>query len=285
MKKYIQSATLVVAALSLSVAAFAQEKNEKKEEIKVRVERIENGKKTVTEKVIDASKMTDDERQKTIESVQDSLSAGKGKQQQIKVIIEDNQEKAVKGDMREYRFESNDEEDVLIERDMEIEGEPDIRVYRNRGGAPRVKVYKYHNQDGHAPRWEQEFNFEMDRLGERMQRLGDELPRRFDFREPAYRWDNQLLDREYKAPTVQGLDVFPNRPNNNTLNVRFFAPEEGDVTIRVIDIEGKTVAEESEKAFKGEFVGQVSLKKNLKGTFFVIVSQSGDGISKRIVIE
>lgn len=283
MKKYIQSATLVVAALSLSVAAFAQEKNEKKEEIKVRVERIENGKKTVTEKVIDASKMTEEERQKAIEGVQDSLS--KGKQQQIKVIIEDNQEKAVKGDMREYRFESNEDEDVMIERDLEIEGEPDIRVYRHRGGAPRVKVYKYHNQDGHAPRWEQEFNFEMDRLGERMQRLGEELPRRFDFREPVYRWDNQLLDPDYKSPTVQGLDVFPNRPNNNTLNVRFFAPEEGDVTIRVIDIEGKTVAEESEKAFKGEFVGQVSLKKNLKGTFFVIVTQNGDGISKRIVIE
>lgn len=280
MKKYISLSLIVATAVTFSTVAIAQEKNDKKEEIRVRVERVENGKKTVTEKVIDASKMSEQERQATIEAMQDSLSMEK--QQQVKVIIEDNQSLNEPSNKREYRFKSNDE-DVIIEGD--IDENQDIRVYRRREGAPRVKVYKYNDQEGHAPRWEEDFNFQMDRMGDRMQRLGNEIPRRFDFRGPAYRWDDQLLGNGVAAPTVRSLDVFPNRPNNNILNVRFFAPDEGDVTIRVIDIEGKTVAEENVKSFKGEYVGQVGLKKNAKGTFFVIVTQNGDGISQRIVVE
>jgi hypothetical protein len=39
------------------------------------------------------------------------------------------------------------------------------------------------------------------------------------------------------------------------------------------------------KDFEGEFMGQVDLKKNTKGTLFVTVTQNEDGTVKRVVVE
>jgi len=86
--------------------------------------------------------------------------------------------------------------------------------------------------------------------------------------------------------TVKALNAYPNQPSNGRLNITFQTPEKGDVTIVVTDVEGKEVAREKVKDFFGKYMGQVELKRGgEKGTYFVTVSQAGDGAVRRVVIE
>lgn len=85
--------------------------------------------------------------------------------------------------------------------------------------------------------------------------------------------------------SIRSLKVYTNKPQTEVLNVSFHTEQESDVMISVIDTKGNSVAKETVKNFKGEYVGQINLKKNTKGVFFVIVAQGNDGQSKKIVVE
>ena len=125
----------------------------------------------------------------------------------------------------------------------------------------------------------QEFNFEMDRLSDHLA----EIPYRMRTVKP-YFFDDKVKNA-FETSTVRGLDVFTNKPETNVLNIRFFAPKAGDVNITVLDLQGNVKAKEEAKNFEGEYVGQVKLNKNLKGTFFVIVSQGEDGVTRKVKID
>lgn len=136
------------------------------------------------------------------------------------------------------------------------------------------------------PRGERRMLFEWDsrEFKNQMKRLGDELPRRIDMYGPTYRWDNQLF-RDWGQSPFRGVEVYPNKPSNEVLNVRFFAENEGDVTVRVLDIQGKEVAFEVIKNHQGEYIGQIKIKRANSGTYFVLLTQGNDGVSRRIVLE
>jgi hypothetical protein len=87
-----------------------------------------------------------------------------------------------------------------------------------------------------------------------------------------------------KAATVRDLSVYSNNPDNGVLNLRFQVPQKGDLSILVTDVKGKEVGKKEIKDFSGNFVGQIDLKKNTKGTVFVTVVQNEDGAVKRVVI-
>jgi hypothetical protein len=86
------------------------------------------------------------------------------------------------------------------------------------------------------------------------------------------------------STTVKGLKVYTNIPANNNLNVSFNTTATADVTISVLNLEGKIVAKEVIKNHSGAYMGQVSAKLD-KGVYFVLVSQNGDGSTKRIEIK
>ena len=257
-----------MAIFSVSAVTFSAFSQDKKDEIHVRIERTIDGKKQLIEKRIDATNLSDDERQRIIEEAQDTVIVnGKEGKKHVKVIIED-----LRSDENNHRSGHDNEEDFTFEWNEDNQHEND--------GNPRIKMYKRRFEDGKETEWEEDFTLRMDRLNNRLRYLGDDVSRRF--RGPVYRWDNELLNTE--KPPIRGLDVFPNRPDAHVLNVRFFAPKNEKVSIKVIDITGKTVAEENIDAFEGEYVGQIKLKKDTKGTFFVIVAQGNDGVSQRVVL-
>ncbi len=68
------------------------------------------------------------------------------------------------------------------------------------------------------------------------------------------------------------------------MNLRFYVPQKGDVLVTISDTKGKEVGKKEIKDFSGEFVGQIDIKKNTKGTLFVTVTQNEDGAVKRVVI-
>ncbi len=89
----------------------------------------------------------------------------------------------------------------------------------------------------------------------------------------------------FETDIIRSVDVFTNKPETNVLNIRFFAPKAGDVNITVLDLQGNVKAKEAAKNFEGEYVGQIKLGKGAKGTYFVIVSQGEDGISRKVKID
>ncbi len=195
-----------------------------------------------------------------------------------------------------------------------------VRNYANRDvraprppQPPRVRIYG----DGDLA-WDSksraEFERNMEKFGRDMERWGREYGdkmkdwgQRFE-REFKYNWqpeiDNKIRIIENQnrnrldgmtffdgngttsSRTVKSLNAYPNQPSNGRLNITFQAPEKGDVTILVTDVEGKEVGREKVKDFSGKYVGQVDLKRGAdKGTYFVTVTQGNDGAVKRLMVE
>lgn len=266
MKHLFLKALAVATVLGgISFELVAQQKTEKNE-IKVRIEKDVNGQKTVQERTINTTGMSESERDAVLDSVQNQMMKnGELAQKRVKVIIEDGKEM---NNDKESRFEWNTDNDE------------NVQVYRFKGDKPHVRIQKRgsgNDFDWDSEAWENEFEFKMERLGDKLKYLGDDIPRRIE--------KNIFLMDNGKSAPIRSVDTFPNRPDSHIINVKFYAPNEGDVAIKIIDINGKTVASEEAKAFKGEYVGQIKLKKDTKGTFFVIVSQGDDGVSKRIVLD
>jgi hypothetical protein len=87
------------------------------------------------------------------------------------------------------------------------------------------------------------------------------------------------------SKTIKGLISYPNKPFNGKLNVRFKAPEKGNVTISVTDVNGKEITSEQLKDFSGLYLGQIDLKKSGSGVYFVRVTQSNDGVVRRVQVD
>ncbi len=238
-------------ALLWAGVAFAQEKGKaagKKDKVKIKVEKSVNGEKEVFEKEYDTSGMTSQERDDLIGHVQDSLGLKSGQSGRFKIMIDD-------GD---FEFENRNGEDDFVF-----------------GEKPRVRVYSRSGRNGQGFN---EFELDMNRLKDRMKDAYAAFPKGF---ENMHRWDDHVFSA-VDGTAIRGLDVFPNRPDIETLNVKFYAPKEGDVSITVVDLKGNVVSKSEVKSLKGEYVGQVRLKKAEPGVYFVIVAQGEDGISKKV---
>lgn len=271
--------TSILASLSLmSVVVFSQEKKEKKDKLHIRVEQEIDGKNKVYEKTIDAANLSAKERDEIIQKFQDSLmTANKGKSHRIKIEVEDESSS-------EDHFSSKRDNDRLDERRIEREerysfdDDDDRQVIIK--GRPRVKVYKRGGGDGEefdSDDFMKEFRWEMDGLRDNLKTMGKDFKMDFRTFDP--------FDSGASSKTIKGLDAFPNKPNTETLNVRFNAPEKGNVTIKVLDVKGNVVATEELKDFSGDYIGQLKLGKTPKGTLFVMVSQGEDAAMKRLVLE
>lgn len=254
---------IIVLALGLtaSFAAFAQNKEVKKEvkvdvtnsdtpgKKKVRIEKKIDGKVEIIEKEIESNGMSD---AVIIDENLDTLIDGKeGKK--TKVIIKER-----KGDQ---------DFDIRIDDDRDFE-------WQEEGNFPGKRKRFYSFDDNMR-----EFNFEMDRLHDKLA----DIPYRLKGAK-IYEFDDRMF-KDGGPATIKAVDVFTNKPQTNVLNIRFFAPEEGDVKITVLDLNGKVVAKEEEKKFKGEYVGQIKLDKGSKGVFFVMISQGEDGVSRKVRID
>lgn len=281
-KNILRLAVIILLSGCFAFGAAAQEKNK----IKVRVEKEINGKKTVQERTIDTSNMSEEEQQAALDSIQNALMRDNFGRSKVKIIIEDGDELTV-GDKSE-RFEwRNDDDESRIIYDEDHDFSQDTQVYRFKNSEPRVIIKKrssdHDDYEWDSEAWENNFERSMNTLNNRLRYLGDEIPRRIENSTPLYRLDNQLFSGN-SAP-IKSVDVYPNRPDSHIINIRFYAPNEGDVSIKVLNIKGEVVARESAPNFKGEYVGQIELKKNSKGTYFVIISQGDDGVSKRIILD
>ncbi len=266
-KKTIMKKLAILACLAfMSSMLYAQKESST---VKIRIEKIVDGKRQIIEKEIDATGISDEERDVLIERMQDSIIEDVNGQRKIKIVIEDDRE-IFEGEQEESDFEFHSDDNQTWKH-YDSDGDKEVRIIRK------------HRKGGND--WTDEFEWEMERLGDNMKMLGEELPQHIQKHLPrVYAWTDNVLAEVGSSP-IRSLDVFPNHPDSDVINVKFYAPEEGDINITVLDTKGQIVAKKEAKAFKGEFVGQIYLKKGIKGTHFVIVSQGEDGVSRKVVLD
>lgn len=260
-----------------TVRAQAQEE-EKKTTIQIKVVEKKDGKTSINERTYRLAPLSETEQRAFVDQVLDSLGVDGTGQKQVSIVVNDH------------------EGDVWIENRRPADG--------SRAARQRVEIRSRNSDDPATWGWrdgENSFHFDTDELRSSLRRLqkdvepglrrleSDMRPRlealNRNFAEAGDRmggfWNNDVMS----ASSVRSLNAYPNNPDNGLLNLRFSAPEKGDVHITVTDTQGKEVGRKILRDFSGEFVGQVDLKKNTRGTLFVTVVQNEDGSVRRVVLK
>lgn len=283
----------LVAGLGVATTAMSQDNktdnkdsNKDKVTVRIRMSEEKDGKTETFERTYTYKNLSDSEREAKIKTIVDSLrSTNKdATNRRLSVVIEEGESHP-----SDRVFRNDNDRIVIIPKD----------------GKER-KVYKYDPKDSRVERWDNDnrnfnrnFNFDEDAFADRMKRVEKRIQPQMrklernmedwsrDF-EPKFRefWNSDInIGGSGKPASIRGLEAFPNNPEKNELNIRFYAPNKGDVTITVTDTKGKQVGKKEIKDFSGDYVGQLELGKNTKGTYFISVVQNEDGTVKRIVVE
>ena len=265
-KKFLSSAILslfMIAGLSTAEKAFAQseKENKKKTSIQIKVTEDKNGKTRTIEKNYELPDMPGPERENFVDKALDSLKLDPNGRKQVTITVDD--------------------------------GKGNTNVQRRRGKIQKKQdddenfTFSYRNDDL------KDLNFNFNELRNQTRNLERELRPKAktmirDMEEFGDRFGNRVgsiwTNETAKASTVRELSVYPNNPDNGVMNLRFYVPQKGDVLVTVSDTKGKEVGRKEIKDFSGEFVGQIDIKKNTKGTLFVTVTQNEDGAVKRVVL-
>lgn len=305
--------TALLMAMSLSsmaqksVSKIVEDKDGK---VKIHIETEDNGNLQVFENTYDTKGMSELDKENLINRVSDSLltknSGDRKVRRKMRIRVD--------GDTEGLGLVAPPQPPLPDDLDLRLPPLPDEQDMRA-PSAPRVPkapkhlkngkkgTFRYKNDKGQTfekdLNFDQDFTFnfdDLDKLNENFNHdelIGSLRPmiknfkrgRGQDFMTFRDNGDefNPFMSNESK--TVKALRVYPNNPFNSKLNIKFVTPEKGDVTITITDVTGKEVGTEKIKDFQGEYLGQIEVKKNAKGTLFVTVVQGEDGTVKRVVVE
>ena len=83
---------------------------------------------------------------------------------------------------------------------------------------------------------------------------------------------------------VESLKFSPN-PSNGKFSLKFNTSEEGNTDIKIYDLNGAEVYNESLKNFNGTYEKEIDISGEKSGTYFLKVTQGDNIMSRKIVIE
>ena len=279
MKNIITTAFMLTIGMSaMAQKNISQNIEEKDGKLKIHVESSQDGKKEVFERSYNVEGMNQEAKDKLINHITDSLwtTSGEGNRKQIRIKMDRNGDNAnANSDDNDMPFSLNSpkgktkqrveiyKDGKKIEQDLDGDGDKDITMFFKDFGNDMEKKFK---------------DFDHKKMFSSIE------PMMKDFK---FKLDGDMKDFDFlnESKTVKALKIYPNKPFDNKLNLKFYAPEKGDVSVIVTDLNGKEVGSQKFKDFQGDFMGQVDLKKNVKGTLFVTVTQGQDGTAKRVVVE
>jgi len=254
----IALSAFIIGGLSMTEKAFSQadKRDQKKTTIRIKVTEDKDGKSKTIEKNYELPDLSGGEREDFVDKALDSLKIDPKSEREVTITVEDGQ-----GNRSSQK-----------------------RKTKNKSKSEHDDVFAYNFNDNMK-----DLNFNFDELRDKTRSLERELRPKakimmrdmenFGNRVGEF-WNNDIA----KTSTVRELSAYPNNPDNRVLNLRFFAPQKGDVNIIISDTKGKEVGHKEIKDFSGDFVGQIDIKKNAKGTLFVTVTQNEDGAVKRIIM-
>lgn len=240
--------------------------DDKRTSIRIRVMEDDNGKVRDIEKSYIVGAMNDEQRQQFVDKVLDSLNVDKKKKQTISITVDDgNDGIAAKRKRKVIIDHRDDREPMAFHWDGDFKYEHDWNSDKFRENMKTLE--KNFNHDFHP---------KAKILMRDMEEFGQNFGKNFN-----YAWD---MREDAKPASIRSLNAYTNNPTDDVLNLRFGVPEKGNVTVTVTDTKGREVGKKEIHDFEGEYVGQIELKKNTKGTLFVTVVQNEDGAVKRVVI-
>lgn len=295
-KQIIMKSSLLISLLTLlGISSFAQET---KKEATIKIVVIENGKEKVIERKYSDLQKADAEIQKLSDSLDLKISRGGNKNKIIRVEVNKNDRRGggpqLMGREGKELIVREGKELNIITEDFKGDFGPNGPGARNRRmivrrmgkGENPANVLISRDNDSINPNMGPRRNFEMQGpppfghfmgAGKRMR--GAMAFRRMNS------GNKMTTDHQMNgSKTIKGLISYPNKPFNGKLNVRFKAPEKGNVTISVTDVNGKEISSEQIKDFSGLFLGQIDVKKIASGVYFVRVTQSADGAVHRVFV-
>jgi hypothetical protein len=265
-----------------SVAVFAQEKAAKNTtSMKIVVD--DNGKQQIIEKTFLDDEMAQKEVKKFSDSLDAAMKQSNGKRKIVTIDVNKNRE----------QFQTDEpgkkSKRIIIRRNEGGMGpeNSDIMILRNEGSKGAiVKRFGRPGEDRMKNRLEDDDEIHVQVEDSRFLGKSDLPPGKImQFNEKRMKFIGKSLKEQRQSKTIKGLFANPNNPFNGKLNVRFNAPQKGDVLISVTDVNGKEIASESVKNFEGKYLGQVDLKKANSGIYFVRVVQNGDGMVIRVEVK
>ncbi|WP_044173039.1 T9SS type A sorting domain-containing protein [Flectobacillus major] len=266
--------------MMLSISTIAQKKSisqsieDKEGKLKIHVESSDGDKKEVFDRTYETAGLSRAEKDQLVSRITDSLLANSHNGERAKLRI---------------KVDTDRDTNVFIER--QDRDSSDIwakRAPRTNQQKRRVEIYRDGKRIDKGDE-DTAFSFDFRSLGKDFDKSFKDFDR--NLRPQIEHFNNGTRSFAFidgssnEVSTIKGLRVYPNKPFDNRLNLKFVAPDKGDVSITITDVKGKEVGSQKIKDFEGEFMGQVELKKNTKGTLFVTVTQKEDGTVKRVVVE
>ncbi|GHB70058.1 T9SS type A sorting domain-containing protein [Persicitalea jodogahamensis] len=265
-------------AYALGTAATAQSKSNendnKKTNIRIEVIGKADGKTQVVERSYRVDAMTENEQKEFIDKALDSLAVDGMSQKRISITVDDNENRMRRrdGDLRIRGWGNNSDEPMILS-------------WRDNNGNRRPSEFHFDTREleGSVRRMQKDLEPKLRELRANVEPNIRIMERKMEGMSDRFGdvWGNSFSN----SSTVRSLNAYANNPDNGMLNLRFSVPDQGDVRITVTDTDGKEVGRKTIKDFSGEFVGQIELKKNTKGTLFVTVVQNEDGTVRKVVIK
>ena len=83
---------------------------------------------------------------------------------------------------------------------------------------------------------------------------------------------------------INNLDVYPN-PTRDIFNVSFVSEEIQTLSIRVLNIVGEVIYEESLEEFVGEYTKQISFDNYGKGIYLLEIESSNGIVNKKLILQ
>jgi hypothetical protein len=285
-QKCMKNLLLTALLTLLGISSFAQET---KKEATIKIVVIENGKEKVIERKYSDIQKADAEIKKLSDSLDMKMSSGDKKNKIVRIEVNKNDRR---GGGPQFRGPEGKELNIITEDfkgDMGPGGPGKGRMIirrMNKGENP-ADVLIFRDNDSINPNRGPRGNFEMQghppfgKIMEGRKRMRGAMA----FGRMGGRNKMGFEHQKNGSKTIHSLISYPNKPFNGKLNVRFNAPEKGNVTISVTDVNGKEIASEQIKDFSGLYLGQIDVKKSGAGVYFVRVTQSNDGMVRRVQVD
>lgn len=98
--------------------------------------------------------------------------------------------------------------------------------------------------------------------------------------------EGQAVQRDMDNPSLDMafFNVYPN-PSSGRFNLQFRPEDDGPIRIRIFNPSGKTIYTEQLTDFNGVYDKEIDLTDQARGIYFLQITQNGDGMAKRLVIQ
>ena len=101
---------------------------------------------------------------------------------------------------------------------------------------------------------------------------------------PLVFWTQPISVRLEGGSTIANLAIYPN-PSKDIFNISFISEEIQDLKVRVINVIGEELINESLERFVGEYTKVIDLSDNAKGVYFLEIVTNDGIINKKLILQ